>query len=175
MVHIVYGVTYLRGSVWHVYIKIQHRGHIKRLFNPIIQQAAVQKADAGKQWALCAARLLSFPSSHTPLSLSLLSLLPQTTHCLLPLHSQIPPKPTFDSRPPCFFHTLAMTVLSVNIHCFQTGPRQPYNHIIAQTKPPTKPLLSAACVISDTCRFYFTRALCHISNLMQTLIFIKHC
>lgn len=55
-----------------------------------------------------------------------------------------------------------MTVLSVNSHCFQTGLRQPYNHIIARTKPSAKPLLSAAWVISDTCHFHFTRALCHI-------------
>lgn len=57
----------LEGTVWHVNIKIQHRGHIKRLFNPIIQQAAVQKADAGKHWAFsvpcCPLLLLHPPSS----------------------------------------------------------------------------------------------------------------
>lgn len=31
-----------RGSVWHVNIKIKHRGQIRRLFNPIIPQAGVQ-------------------------------------------------------------------------------------------------------------------------------------
>lgn len=52
-----------------------------------------------------------------------------------------------------------MAALSVNIHCFQKGLRQPFNHIIAQTKPSTK-RLSGAWVLSDTCHFHLARAFC---------------
>lgn len=61
----------------------------------------------------------------------------------------------------------------MNAHCFQTGLWQHYNHIIGQTKPSTKPFLSAAWVVSDTYHFHSTRALCHVFNLMQILFFIR--
>lgn len=96
----------LKRCVWPV--NIEHRGHIKRLFNPIIQQAAVQKADAGKKKycralsvPCCPLALFSF-LSHSFLSF-LLSPLPHETHSLRPLHPHIPLKPTFVLNRPLFF------------------------------------------------------------------------
>lgn len=91
------------GSVWRVNIKIEHRGQIKRLFNPIIQKAAIQKADAGEHWPLSrfpVAHLLPFPSSHTPLTFSFVS--PKPILFLLCILKYLK-KPIFDSQPPHFF------------------------------------------------------------------------
>lgn len=147
----------LKGSARCVLSKNKHRGHIKRLFNPIIQQAAVQKADAGKNTGL------SLVANSLPSRSSLLSPLSHTSHCVHPLRSKIPKKPTFVSNPPFFIFILKHWLWqssSANTHCFSDMSAAALNHVIARTIQSTKPLLSAAWALSDICHFRFTRALC---------------
>lgn len=100
--------------------------------------------------------------THSSLS-SLLSPLSHTSHCVHPLRSEIPQKPTFVSNPPFFifiFKHWLWQSSPANTHCFSDMSAAALNHVIARTMQSTKPLLSAAWALSDICHFRFTRALC---------------
>lgn len=136
-------------------------------------QAVVQKADAGATFSVPRSFFFS-PSSHNPLSSAVVSPSsnnPQSSSSAFSNTS----KTYFGLVLSLFFLEggggrgfLLWQVLSVNIHCFQTGPCQPNNHIMAQTK---HPLSRGSLEEIRYMPFSLTSPLCHISNLHANTAF----